>query len=353
MIKKKLAKITALLIAATMGTAMFAGCGKSGGSSDTLNILVWSEYIPDSVLSQFEKDHNCKINVTTHDSNENCLAKLKSEKEGTYDVVMCGDYMIEQMAKGGLIQELDHSKLPNMSNMDDAYMSPSYDPGNKYSMPYQGGIMAIGINTDLITDDITSYEDLYDSKYEGKLVVADDMRIMLGLAAKTLGYGLNETDSDILSKVEEKMLTLKPNISVYDSDSPKSELISGDCAIGVTWNAEIALAMAEVPSIKIVYPSEGSCLFFDNWAIPTGSTKTDLAYEFINYMMDAETAKTVSEEFPYLCPNKAAIELLGSEYTDNPAKNVPTEEIAKGEYVQNIDNDSLAIYNDIWTNLKK
>ena len=52
-------------------------------------------------------------------------------------------------------------------------------------------------------------------------------------------------------------------------------------------------------------------------------------------------------------PNKAAIELLGSEYTDNPAKNVPTEEIAKGEYVQNIDNDSLAIYNDIWTNLKK
>ncbi len=349
---KKLRKFILPVLFFSMMTAMLSGCGKSGGSNETLNILVWSEYIPESVLDKFEEEYDVKINVTTHDSNENCLAKLKSEKEGTYDVIMCGDYMIERMAESGLLQELDHSKLPNMSNMSDAYMNPSYDPDNKYSMPYQGGIMAIAVNTDLISDEITSYADLFDEKYQGKLVVADDMRIMLGLIAKTLGYGLNETDPDILEEVEEKMLELKPNISVYDSDSPKSELISRDCAIGVTWNAEIALAMAEDSAIEIVYPEEGSCLFFDNWAIPVGTEKTDLAHEFINYMMEAETAKAVSQEYPYLCPNEAGIQLLGSEYTDNTAKNIPAEEIAKGEYVQNIDNDSLAIYNDIWTKLK-
>ena len=82
---------------------------------------------------------------------------------------------------------------------------------------------------------------------------------------------MNETDPDTLAQVEEKLLTLKDNIKLYDSDSPKSALISGDCTVGMVWSAEVALAMDENPDIEIVYPTEGAYVFLDNWAIPKGA----------------------------------------------------------------------------------
>ena len=119
------------------------------------------------------------------------------------------------------------------------------------------------------------------------------------------------------------------------------------------WSAEVALAMEENEAIQVVYPKEGPYLFLDNWVIPKGCKNYDAAMEFINFMMDAESAKMVGEEFPYLNPNKAGVALLGDDFINNPAKNPPSDAIAKGEFVENIDTDSLAIYDQIWTELKK
>lgn len=91
----------------------------------------------------------------------------------------------------------------------------------------------------------------------------------------------------------------------------------------------------------------------DNWAILKGSKNFENAMKFINFMLDSETAQMVSEEFPYLCPNEAAVEAMGAEYSENQAKNPPADVIAAGEYVENLDNDTLEIYNDMWTKLKE
>lgn len=77
------------------------------------------------------------------------------------------------------------------------------------------------------------------------------------------------------------------------------------------------------------------------------------AHAFINYMLKAETAKAVSEEYPYLQPNAAAVDLLGDDYKNNKAQNIPTDVIKKGEYVSNLDTETLAKYDAIWTELKK
>ena len=111
--------------------------------------------------------------------------------------------------------------------------------------------------------------------------------------------------------------------------------------------------MEENPDIDIVYPSEGAYVFLDNWSIPTGAKHYDEAMQFINYMLSAEAAKMNIEDFPYLCPNTKALELMGEEYTSNTAKNVPSEVISSGEFVKYLDSDSLSIYDDMWTKLKK
>ena len=348
-------KLVSLVMAVAMAGCMLSGCGskETAASAGEVNVFVWTEYVSDAAIEAFEKETGIKVNLSTYSSNEDLLAKLKSESEGTYDIVMPSDYAVEYLIAQDKLEKLDKEKLTNLSNIDDAYLDESYDPGNVYSVPYEGGVACIAVNTAKIEKDITSYADLFDGSLKDQIVVLDDYRAVIGMTERSMGLSMNETDTSVLSEVEEKLLSLKDNIKLYDSDSPKSALISGDCNVGMIWSAEAALAMDENPDIKVVYPTEGAYVFLDNWVIPKGAKNYDQAMEFINYMLSADAAKMNIEDFPYLCPNKAALELMGDEYVNNEAKNVPSEVIASGEFVKYLDTDTLAIYDEMWTKLKK
>ena len=216
-----------------------------------------------------------------------------------------------------------------------------------------GGAGAIAVNKAKVNKEIKSYADLFDPSLKDSLVVLDDFRAVIGMTSKSLGYDLSETDPARLKEVSDKLMALKDNVVLYDSDSPKSALISGDCAAGMIWSAEIAMAMEEVPDIEVVYPEEGAYLFFDNWVVTKESPNYESAMKWINFMMEPENMAMVLEEFPYLCANTDAIDIMGEDYSGNPAKNPPADAIAKGSYVQNLDSDTLDIYNEMWTKLKE
>jgi spermidine/putrescine-binding protein len=164
---------------------------------------------------------------------------------------------------------------------------------------------------------------------------------------------MSTSDTAELDEIKTKLLTLKSNVRLYDSDSPKSALIQGEASIGAMWAAEVALAMEENPDIEVVFPEEGAYLFMDNWVIPKGAKNYDGAMEFINYMLDSENMAKILEEFPYMCPNSGAVALMGEDYASNLAKNPPAEVIENGEYIKNLDLDTLEIYDQMWTELKK
>ena len=346
-----------MLTAAMTLSMVLTGCGSketnAGADAGELNLFIWTEYVPDSVIEKFKEETGIKVNVTTFSSNEDMLAKVKSEAPGAYDVIQPSDYMVAQLISQGMVAELDKDVLTNLGNIGEEYLNPSYDPGNVYSVPYQGGVAAIAVNTDKVDMEITSYDDLFDPALANSLVVLDDFRAIIGMTARSMGYSMNETDPAKLEEIKEKLLTLKTNVKLYDSDSPKSALISGDCSVGMIWNAEIALSMAENSNIEIVFPEEGPYVFMDNWCVTKESPNYDNAMKFINFMMDPEVTRMVLDEFPYLNPNKTAVEAMGEEYSENPAKNPPAEVIASGEYVENLDVDTLAIYDEMWTELKK
>lgn len=349
--KRFLGLAMAVLCAGTMLTA----CGGSGSSAENgeLNVFIWTEYVSDSAIKAFEEEYGVKVNVSTYSSNEDMLAKLKSEAEGTYDVILPSDYAVESLIAQDKLEELDKEALPNLSNIDSAYMDPSYDPGNVYSVPYEGGVACIAVNTSKVDKEITSYDDLFDPALAGQIVVLDDYRAVIGMTERSMGLSMNETDPAKLAEVETKLMTLKENVKLYDSDSPKSALISGDCSVGMVWSAEVALSMDENPDIEIVYPEEGAYIFLDNWCVPKGAKNYDNAMKFINHMMSPEAAQMNIQDFPYLCPNTAALELMGEDYVNNTAKNVPSEVISAGEFIKNLDTDTLTIYDDMWTKLKE
>lgn len=350
--KKLSKKLIPLSLAGAMALTM-TGCSSSGGGENgELNLFIWTEYIPESVIDSFEEETGIKVNMSTYSSNEDMLAKVKSESEGAYDVIVPSDYMVELMSQQGLLEELDKDQLKNLDNLNEAYLQASYDPENTYSVPYLGGVAAIAVNTQKVDIDIDSYDDLFDSSLKNSIVALDDYRAVIGMTARSMGYSMNETDTTKLSEIEQKLLTIKDNISLYDSDSPKSAMISGDAAVGYMWSAEIALAMEENPDIDVVYPTEGAYLFMDNLSIPKGAKNYDNAMKFINYVLDGDTMADIASEYPYLMPNKVALEKLGDDYANNKAKNPPAEVIEKGEYIKNLDTDTLSIYDKMWTNLK-
>lgn len=330
---------------------ILTGCTADNAKDNVVNVLNWSSYIPDSVIRDFEKETNIKVNYGTYSSNEELLAKISSAKEGTYDLIFPSDYMVELMKNRDIIDVLDKSKLTNLKNINPNYLNLDYDYTNIYSIPFIAATVVIAVNTDNVKENITSYNDLLNSKYKNNIVLIDDQRIIIGMALLALGYDMNETDEDKLKEAKDWLLKLKDNVKAFDSDSPKTFLISKEVDIGVLWNAEAAIAMQENSSIKTIYPKEGFALSIDNFAIPKGAKNKDNAYKFIDYILRPEVMQKIIEAYPYKNVNLETDKLLSADYLNNNASNISDESIKNGIFVKNI-GDYIKLYDKIWAQIK-
>lgn len=370
----KMKRFLAGLLAAAVFSTALAGCGGKVGTSGAasagstaqssgktaastsaskeLNLYIWTEYMPQTVFDEFEKETGIHVNVSTYSTNEDMLAKVKASNQGIYDIVVPSDYMIKMMIDQGLLQKLDKSKITNVSNVNSTFLDQYFDKGNQYSMPYLGGVAALCVNKSKVKENITSYQQIMDPKYKSSIVALNDFRAVIGMTAKSLGYSLNTTKPAELANIKAQLAKLKPNIKNLDSDSPKASMLNGETSIGYMWSAEIALCMKESSDFDVVFPKEGSYVFLDNMCILKGAKNYDNANTFINFVLKGETGKLILDEFPYLSPNKAAVALMPDSYKNNKASNVPSEIIKNGEYVKDIGAD-VSKYDSMWTEFTK
>ena len=150
--------------------------------------------------------------------------------------------MVELMSSRGILEELDKTKINNYNNINKIFLNQNYDKNNNYSLTFLVATVVIAVNTENIKENITSYNDLLNSKYKNNIVLLDDQRIIIGMALHALGYDMNEKDKNKLKQAKDWLLSLKDNVKAFDSDSPKTFLITNEVDIGVMWNAEATLA---------------------------------------------------------------------------------------------------------------
>lgn len=326
-------------------------------TSTELNIFVWTEYIPVEMIECFELVYGITVNRDEYSSNEEMYAKISAG--GTnYDLVQPTDYIVPLMIRQGLLQELDHEQLPALKNFDPNYLDFEFDPGNKYSIPYQAGTDSIVVNTDTVENVPQSWADLWKPEYAGKMVFLDDSRAVIGLTLLTLGYDVNTTDPAQLEEAKNKLAELVPNIKLFDSDSPKTALIAGDVDLGMTWTAEALLAQQENPAIQFIYPTEGAILWQDNWVMVKDAPHADAAYAWLNYTMQGNIFWMMLRDFPYTNPNTAALEYakaneteLYDAYMASPITNTPAEAIKNGHRIQDV-GEATPLYDNIWVEVK-
>jgi spermidine/putrescine-binding protein len=341
--------LAAVMVAAVMLGVFATGCSRK---PKELNLFIWTEYMPQSVLDAFQKEYGVKVNITTFSSIADMYAKVKSSPEGTFDVIDAAEFYIQKMGDEGLIDKLDYSNIPNLKNVSPAFLKQWYDPNNSYSVPYLGGVATLCYNSKTVPQGISSYEDLFSKKLKNSIVMIRDFRVIIGMVNVMLGYDYNETDPAKLAKTRAKLMELKPNVKLLDSDSPKTALITGEASVGMIYSAEIALASAEKNEIRIAFPQKGQYLFLDSLCVSKGSRNKDMAEKFINFVLEAKTGKMIIESFPYTSPNTAALALMDEKFRTNPAKNIPETALQRGLSVKDV-GKTIDLYNDIWTEFTK
>ena len=332
--KKKLFLLLTILL-------LLTGC-KNTKYKGTVNVLNWTSYIPDSVIRGFEKEYNIKVNYGTYSSNEELLAKITSSKKGTYDLIFPSDYMVELMIKRNIIDKLDKDKIPNIKNINESFLKQPYDKNNDYSLPFLLATTTLAVNKENIKEDITSYKQLLNPKYKNNIVLLEDQRIVIGAALQALGYSINDTDTNHLEEAYKFLIDLKKNVKAFDSDSPKTFLITKEVDLGLIWNAEAILSKAENNNIEIIYPKDGFALSMDNYTIVKGSKNKENAYLLIDYLLRDENCIKIISEYPYISTNKNV---------GNYSKEELDKIIKNGSYIENV-GEKIKEIDKLWARIK-
>ncbi len=305
-----------------LAAAALASCQQSKEVPKELNLFAWSEYVPQSVIDGFTKETGIKVNYETYASNEEMLAKLVSGAQ-KYDLIQPSEYTIEALIKEKALMPLDYSKIPNFKNIGPQYKNLAHDPKQQYTVPWMVGSVGIVVNSEKVKDDIKGYDDVFQEKYKGRVIVLDDPREIVTWALATKGIGANDVTPENLEKVKPVLERWLPLVQVYDSDSPKTALLNGDVDLGVVWSGEAALLYNEDPKFKYILPAVGAHQFIDSLAIPANAPNPEGAMMFMNYILRPEVSKLISDDFPYTNPNLEARKLLSKEALANPASYPP------------------------------
>ncbi|MFU2128437.1 extracellular solute-binding protein [Gallibacterium anatis] len=320
--------------------------------AEKLYIYNWTEYIPNSLLQKFTKETGIEVVYSTFESNEEMYSKMKLTNGGGYDLIFPSSYYIGKMAKEGMLAKLDKTKLVNFAQITPSLLNKNFDPENQYSLPYVYGLTGIGINSaEIDPKAVTSWADLWNSKYKGKILLTADSREVFHIALLLKGFSPNTTEDKEIESAYHLLQKLIPNVQSFNSDSPDVPYVQGEVSLGMIWNGSAFRAHKENPDIQFIYPREGVIIWMDNYAIPKNAEHKEAAYKFIDFMLRPESAKEVIETMGFSMPNEGVKALLEPTDVNDLTLFPPQEQIEKGVFQEDV-GDAIDIYEKYWHLLK-
>ncbi len=340
---KKLLTVTAILMAST-------GLARADGE---LQLYNWGDYTNPELLAKFEKETGIKVTVTDYDSNDTALAKIEAGGHG-FDLVVPSANYVQIYAEKGLIQELDLSKLPHHSNIAPEWMDVPYDPGRKFTVPWQWGTTGMAVNQKAYSGDINTSAIFLDPPPElvGKVNVTPEMNDVISLATWYVGGEACTEDTEVLKKVRDKLLEAKPKWLSMDYGMTE-KMSNNDVMASLYWNGAIFRARLANPDVKYGYPKEGFPLWMDQVALLSDAKNVEEAYKFLDFIMLPENAALISSFARYANGISGSEEFMPADMKDAPEIVIPEEFKAKGHFLLPCSPKAQEYNTAIWTELQK
>ncbi|BAU28603.1 spermidine/putrescine-binding protein [Aneurinibacillus soli] len=320
--------------------------------ANTLTVYNWGDYIDPELITEFEKETGIKVIYQTFDSNEAMITKI-AQGGTTFDIAVPSEYTISKMKEEKLLLPIDHTKIPNLKNINPRFLNLSFDKNNEYSVPYFWGTVGIVYNPKMLGGKkITKWNDLWSPDLRNQILLVDGAREVMGMGLNSLHYSLNDTNEAHLQEAKQKLTTLMPNVKAIVGDEIKMLLANEEAAVGVVWSGDAHEIMGQNKKLDYVVPEEGSNLWFDNMVIPKTAKNIDGAHKFINFMLDPKHAAQNAKYVGYSTPNEKALAFLPKDIAGDerfyPATNV-TEKL---EVYENLGKRMLAHYNELFLEFK-
>ena len=355
-------RIIAFMLTVMMTGVLLAGCGSGGKERRVVNVCSWGEYIDESLIGEFESQTGIHVNYQTAESNETLYSLLQTGG-ADFDVIVPSDYMIGRLIDEGMLAELDYSAIPNYDLIDSQYKSLSFDPENKYTVPYTWGTVGIIYNTKMVDEPITSWGAMFDEKYAGQVLMINNSRDALMAALCYLGYDINTTDEAQLTEAFELVKNAKDK-GVYQAfvmDEIFGKMEGGNAAIAMYYAGDYLTMLENNEDLAFVVPEEGSNWFVDAMCVLKSSQHKDEAMEWINFIAGTDASLANMDYIWYASPNAEALaeypayyEEQNGEPLDQELYNImaaPADVLERCELYVNLPQETLKFYDKLWTQL--
>ncbi len=351
----KKTKFIAMLALMLAFAALATGCGNDkGGENGEVIVYNWGEYIDPDTIDMFEEETGIKVIYDEYETNEIMYPKVESGTSN-YDVLCPSDYMIEKLIENDLLAEINFDNIPNKGNIGEQYyeQAKSFDPENKYTVPYCFGTVGILYNKTMVDEPIDSWDVLWDEKYAGNILMQDSVRDAFMVSLKRLGYSMNSLDTAQLEQARDELIVQKPLTQAYVVDQVRDKMIGDEAAIGVIYSGEAIYTQRENENLEYVIPKEGSNVWIDCWVIPKASQNKENAEAFINFMCREDIALMNFEYITYSTPNDAARELIEDEEIKNSPIAFPDlSQYENMETFKYLGSEGDELYNEYWKQVK-
>ncbi|HCX03918.1 MAG TPA: spermidine/putrescine ABC transporter substrate-binding protein [Clostridiales bacterium] len=348
-------KSISILLVMVLIMSIFTGCagtseGADGESEETasteLNIYMWQQYISDDLIKSFEEENNATVNLSYMSDNADAITKLTAGGGEEYDLIMTCDAYMESLVDGDYIEKINFDNIPNASNINESYWT-----AKEYCVPYLMNYIYIVYNQDTSPVEITSYNDLIDPALKGQIATIDGARNLFPIALIALGYDPNSTNESEIAEAYEWLVKYNENVVAYGN--AEQNLTNGTASVAFTYDGNASWAMSELGEdnnlVIADFEEDPVQLGFDLYVIPKGAKHVDLAEKFLNYITDPQVMAENLEEYPYSCPNDAAVEAASDTYKNDPARDFDYKE---NVFFQKDVGEAITIYNDYYQKLK-
>ncbi len=348
---KKMSIILAVFLVLSLSLSACGGGGSEESSKGVINVFNWGEYIDMDTVKAFEEESGYKVNYSVFSTNEEMYPKVENAAE-QYDVLIPSDYTIQRLIEEDLLYEIDFDNVPNYKNVDPVLKNTSFDPENKYSVPYTWGTVGILYNKTMVDDVVESWDIMFDEKYSGKILMYDSERDSFMVALKRLGYSMNTKNMDEINEAKEMLISQKPLVLAYVIDEIMDKMISGEAALALAWSGESMSTIRENPDLAFVVPKEGSNIWIDSMVIPKTAQNKEGAEAFINFMLEDEMSKKNMLKTGYTSSNINVKKMIDEDWASNIAAYPPKEVTDRCVFFE-YSPDTIQTMSDAWLEIKQ
>jgi spermidine/putrescine transport system substrate-binding protein len=332
--------VLAVMVAMVALALGLAACGGGGGGANDgetttaeagpvkgdLTISNWPGYIDpgkSGTVAEFEGKTGVKVQyIEDVNDNNSFFGKLQPQLEGGESggrsIFVVTDWMAQQMHELGYLQEINPDDLPTVfENMVSNLRDPSFDPGRKYSIPWQSGMTGIWVDKSKAPE-IKSVNDLFDPKYKGKVTFLEEMRDSVPLVMKAEGVDPTEASDADWEKAIEKVKAAADSgqIRSFTGNNYTEDLTAGNIVAAIGWSGDASII--ENPNAEWIMPTEGCVLWSDNMVIPVGAPNTAAALGWMEFVYEPKVAADLTEYITYISPVEGVKDLVAPELAKDP-----------------------------------